>query len=407
MSGVHEPVEVVTFGCRLNIVESEAIRREATAAGHQNLVVINTCAVTAEASRQARQAIRRTRRERPDARILVTGCASELEAESFSAMGEVDGFVPNASKAAPATWSRQGRAGAPPPPPPPPRQSAHTRGFVEIQNGCDHRCTFCIIPFGRGRSRSTPPGEVVATIRRLLQTGVREVVLTGVDITSYAADGLRLGGLVRALLRAVPDLERLRLSSIDCIEADADLLEVIANERRFMPHLHLSLQSGADLILKRMKRRHSRAEAIGFCADIRRLRPDMVFGADAIVGFPTETEAHFLDTLDMIEACGITHLHVFPYSPRPGTPATRMPAVAGDVVKARAARLRQVGQHALRCHLDRNVGRQSRILTEAGGRGRAEDFTPMRIGDMAPNLMLDVLVTGHDGRELQGTLACP
>ncbi len=392
------PVTVLTFGCRLNLVESDAIRDEATAAGHQNLIVVNTCAVTAEASRQARQAIRRAKRERPDARIVVTGCASEVEASRFSAMPEVDLLVPNAVKGLPGTWALAN-------PPLLPRSirrssAAHTRGFVEIQNGCDHRCTFCIIPFGRGASRSSTPETIITQVLRLVENGAREVVLTGVDITSYDADGLRLGGLVRRLLAAIPTLERLRLSSIDCIEADSNLLEVIATQPRFMPHLHLSLQSGSDLILKRMKRRHGRDDAVRFCADIRRLRPETVFGADFIVGFPTETEAHFADTQDLVEACGVTHLHVFPYSARPDTPGARMPAVPGDIVKARAAALRARGDAALRRHLDRQVGRCLPVLTEKGGRGRTEDFTMVRLGDVPPNQMMDVLIEGHDGREL-------
>ena len=388
------PVEVLTFGCRLNIVESEAMRAAASAAGHRDLVIVNTCAVTAEAARQARQAIRRTRRERPDARIVVTGCAAEIDPEQFRVLPGVDRTIGNAIKAAPETWGlRQAPSAS--------SGAAHTRGFVEIQNGCDHGCTFCVIPQGRGASRSVSPDTLVATLRRSLNAGARDIVLTGVDVTSYAAGGLRLGALLKHVLQDLPDLERLRLSSIDCIEADADLLDVVASEPRFMPHLHLSLQSGADLILKRMKRRHSRADAVRFCADLRRRRPDVVIGADIIVGFPTETEAQFEASCSLIEACGITHLHVFPYSPRPGTPAARMPAVAGDVVKARAARLRHVGEAALARHLDRQVGRRLRVLSERGGRGRTEDFTAVRLRDVEPNRMLDVTIAGHDGRELQ------
>ncbi len=381
-----EAVEVLTFGCRLNIVESDAMRAEALAAGHDDLVIVNTCAVTAEATRQARQAIRRARRTRPESKIVVTGCAAEIDGPGFAAMPEVDAMVGNAQKTAPGSWARPGLPrktqadGG--------RAASHTRGFVEIQNGCDHRCTFCVIPFGRGASRSVPPEAVVSTVRSLVEAGTREAVLTGVDITSYDGDGTNLGGLVKRLLRDVPGLERLRLSSIDCIEADPDLVDAVATEPRLMPHLHLSLQSGADLILKRMKRRHNRAEALALCRRLRRLRPEMVFGADLIVGFPTETEAHFAETLQLVEDCGLTYVHAFPYSPRPGTPAARMPAVPGETVKHRAARLRAAGDAALRRHLDAQVGRTLQVLSERGGRGRAEDFTAVRLGDVAPNQML-------------------
>ncbi len=391
-------VEVLTLGCRLNIVESDAIRTTAVAAGHRDLVVINSCAVTSEAVRQTRQAIRRAARDRPEAEIVVTGCAVEID-DGIATMPEVSRIVPNRGKAAVETWARPGLAS---------REvvasaGRHTRGFVEIQNGCDHRCTFCIIPFGRGDSRSVPPEVVVDRIRDLVAAGALEVVLTGVDITSYLApDNTRLGALVKRVLRDVPDLARLRLSSIDCIEADHDLLDVIAGEARFMPHLHLSLQSGADLILKRMKRRHSRAEAVAFCREIHRLRPAMAIGADLIAGFPTETEDDAARSLDLIADCGIAHLHVFPYSPRPGTPAARMPAVPGDVVKARAARLRQAGDAALARHLDRHVGRRALVLAERGGRGRLEDFSLVRLDDaVEPGRILSRQIIRHDGRELQ------
>jgi threonylcarbamoyladenosine tRNA methylthiotransferase MtaB len=286
--------------------------------------------------------------------------------------------------------------------PPVERIAGHTRAFVQMQNGCDHRCTFCIIPYGRGNSRSLPPSEVVAQVRKLVANGYREVVLTGVDITSYqSADAPKLGALVKEILRAVPELERLRLSSIDSVEADDDLLDALANEPRLMPHLHLSLQSGDDLILKRMKRRHTRADAIAFCEQVRRLRPDVVFGGDIIAGFPTETEDMFARSLDLVEECGLTQLHVFPFSPRPGTPAARMPQVAGNVIKDRARRLREKGEAALRRHLDGEVGRKRRVLTEAGGIGRTEQFTPVKLAASTPRgLMLDVAVAGHDGRQL-------
>ena len=386
------PVEVLSFGCRLNIVESEVMRAAAEAGGARDTVIVNTCAVTAEAVRQGRQAIRRVKRERPASRVVVTGCASELEPSRFRAMPEVDRLVGNLRKTAPETWGDGPGAILP-------KVAAHTRGFVEIQNGCDHRCTFCVIPFGRGTSRAVSPDQVVQAVRLATEAGARDVVLTGVDVTSYRWGEMGLGAVIKHVLGAVPDLERLRLSSIDCIEADADLLDVVTTEPRFMPHLHVSLQSGADLILKRMKRRHARRDAVRFCDDLRRRRPDIIFGADLIVGFPTETEAHFVDTLALVEDCGLTHLHVFPYSARPGTPAARMPAVDGLVVKARAARLRAAGAAALSRHLDRQVGRRLRVLTERGGRARTEDFTPVRLDD-EPNRMVEIDIVAHDGREL-------
>ena len=408
-------VDVVTFGCRLNAVESEAIRRAARAAGHQDLVVFNTCAVTQEAVRQARQAIRRTRRERPDARIVVTGCAAQIDPQGFAEIA--DSVIGNADKAKPAIWA--GLAVAPmttvndimalP-------ETAHhfvagavdsiegqTRAFVEIQNGCDHRCTFCIIPYGRGPSRSAAAGEIVDQITRLAANGYREAVLTGVDLTSWGQDlpgTPKLGRLVKQILKHVPQLERLRLSSIDCIEADADLFDAIATEQRLMPHLHLSLQAGDDMILKRMKRRHSRDEAIAFCQEVRRLRPDMVFGADIIAGFPTETEEMFAMSLDLVEACGLTHLHVFPFSPRPGTPAARMPMVARELVKERAARLRAAGATRLADHLRAQAGKTLRVLTERGGMGRAEDFTAVRTGGMGPGEIIELKISGDDGTAL-------
>ena len=411
------PVDLVTFGCRLNIVESEAMRREALAAGHGNLTIVNTCAVTAEASRQARQAIRRFRRKRPEGRLVVTGCASEIEAAAFRAIPGIDALLPNATKTDRATWENLARSHdqerpafcEPPPAFGPDAPGGHTRGFVEIQNGCDHRCTFCVIPFGRGISRSVPVDRVIEQVRRLCDEGAREIVLTGVDITSYGADldgQPTLGRLVGALLRAVPDLPRLRLSSLDCIEADPLLIDMFASERRLMPHLHLSLQAGSDLILKRMKRRHSRGDAIAFCETIRAKRPEIVFGADFIAGFPTETEAMFADTLDLIEACGLTHIHVFPFSARPGTPAARMPPVPGAIIKDRAARVRDRAAGRLREHLDGQVARCVPVLMERGGKARTEDFTPVRLEGTqpAPGLIVPATITGHDGRELRATL---
>jgi threonylcarbamoyladenosine tRNA methylthiotransferase MtaB len=408
-------VEVVTFGCRLNAYESEAMQRQAEAAGHGNLVVVNTCAVTAEATRQARQAIRKLARERPDAKIVVTGCAAQVEPQRFAAMPEVALVVGNDEKTRAETWARLGDHGekvrvndimAV-------RETAahlldgmrgRARAFVQVQNGCDHRCTFCIIPYGRGNSRSVPMGAVVEQVRTLARHGTREAVLTGVDITSYGKDlpgAPKLGALVKAILRHVPELERLRISSIDSVEADDDLLDAFASEPRLMPHLHLSLQAGDDLILKRMKRRHLRDDAIRFCHEVRRLRPEVVFGADIIAGFPTETEEMFARSLDLVEECGLTHLHVFPFSPRPGTPAARMPQVAREIVKDRARRLRERGEAALARHLQAEVGAARRVLTETEALGRTEGFALVRFTHpVAPGAILDVTMASHDGREL-------
>jgi threonylcarbamoyladenosine tRNA methylthiotransferase MtaB len=393
----HAPVEVLTFGCRLNLVESEAMRRAALAADQRDLVIINTCAVTAEAVRQARQAIRRTTRSRPDARIVATGCAVETDRAAFADMHEIAAIVPNAEKTITATWG--GRA----PPVEDPGIEGHTRGFVAIQNGCDHRCTFCIIPFGRGASRSLPVADVVAQIAGLLATGHREVVLTGVDLTSWGADlpeKPRLGALVAQILAEVPDLPRLRLSSLDLAEIDPLLVDALAREKRLMPHLHLSLQAGNDLILKRMKRRHSRSDAIRVCRELRALRPDLAFGADLIAGFPTETDAMFEDSFSLVEECGLTHVHAFPYSPRPGTPAARMPQVAPEVARARAARLRDAGAAAFLRHLDAQIRRRITALAERGGKGRAEDFTPVFLPGAEPGTLIAGEVNGHDGHAL-------
>ncbi|MGU3475204.1 tRNA (N(6)-L-threonylcarbamoyladenosine(37)-C(2))-methylthiotransferase MtaB [Methylobacterium sp. D48H] len=405
-------VETLTFGCRLNTVESEALRAHAAADGRDR-VVVNTCAVTAEAGRQARKAIRRIARERPGAEIVVTGCGAEVETEAYAAMPEVARLVGNAEKLRPEGWSAAATgpgavmAARTAEPTRVEAVAGHTRAFVPVQNGCDHRCTFCVIPFGRGVSRSVPEADVIAQVETLVARGGREVVLTGVDLTAYGRDlagpAPTLGGLVRAILRAVPDLARLRLSSIDSVEADDALLAAIAEEERLMPHLHLSLQAGDDLILKRMKRRHLRADAIRFCETVRRLRPDIVLGADLIAGFPTETEAQFARSLDLVAECGLTHLHVFPYSPRPGTPAARMPPVAPDVIRARAARLREAGAGALRRHLDAQVGRRLTVLAERGGVGRSVDFTAVRLAaDEAPGTFHSIAIAGHDGARLIG-----
>jgi len=398
-------LDVVTFGCRLNIVESEVIRR---AAGARDAVVVNTCAVTSEAVRQARQTIRRIKREQPDRPIVVTGCAAQSSPDVFAAMPEVDRVLGNEEKLDAAAWASGPRVAVGD------IMSArkmvahrvdalegHTRAFVPVQNGCDHRCTFCIIPFGRGNSRSLPPDEVVAQVRAVVARGYREVVLTGVDITSYESAGMRLGALVKLILREVPELARLRLSSIDSVEADNDLFDALADEPRLMPHLHLSLQSGDDLILKRMKRRHSRQDAVDFCERVRTLRPDVVFGADIIAGFPTETEEMFARSLELVDECGLTQLHVFPFSPRPGTPAARMPQLDRAVIKERAQRLRETGEAALVRHLAAQVGARRRVLTERGSIGRTEQFTAVRLAaPIEPGVFVDLSIAGHDGRQL-------
>jgi threonylcarbamoyladenosine tRNA methylthiotransferase MtaB len=413
-------VEVVTFGCRLNAAESEVIRREAERSGFADTVVVNTCAVTAEAVRQAGQRIRALRRARPQSKIIVTGCAAQTEPQTFIAMAETDGVLGNAEKLSAAGWAQARAAFAFGAMPKAivndimtVRESAahlvdvfagHTRAFVQVQNGCDHRCTFCIIPYGRGNSRSVPMGAVVEDVRRLVASDYREIVLTGVDITSYGADlpgTPRLGTLVKQILKHVPELKRLRLSSIDSVEADRDLVDALAGDARLMPHLHLSLQSGDDLILKRMKRRHSRADAIAFCNKVRRLRPDTVFGADLIAGFPTETEAMFQGSLALVDECGLTHLHVFPFSPRPGTPAARMPQLSHAIVKERARRLRERGALALRRHLDGEVGATRRVLTESHGAGHTEQFTRVKLAAPAePGHILELKMTAHDGKQL-------
>jgi threonylcarbamoyladenosine tRNA methylthiotransferase MtaB len=419
-------VDVLTFGCRLNTYESEAIRRAAGGAGLADTVVVNTCAVTGEAVRQARQAIRRLKRERPDARIVVTGCAAQTEPDTFAGMREVDRVIGNDEKMRSDAWvaARAALDRAPSfgleaeekiavndimavkeaAPHLIEGLEGRARAFVQVQNGCDHRCTFCIIPYGRGNSRSVPMGEVVAQVRLLAERGYREVVLTGVDLTSFGENlpgAPRLGRLIKQILKHVPELERLRLSSIDSVEADDDLLDALANDARLMPHLHLSLQAGDDLILKRMKRRHLRDQAIAFCQQVRRLRPDVVFGGDIIAGFPTETEAMFARSLDLVDECGLTFLHVFPFSPRPGTPAARMPQVDRAIVKTRARRLRDKGEAALRLHLDREVGARRRVLIERRDLGRTEHFTPVRLAaPVEPGIVLDLAMTGHDGRYL-------
>jgi threonylcarbamoyladenosine tRNA methylthiotransferase MtaB len=405
--------DIVTFGCRLNTHESEVMRGHANAAGLDNAVIVNTCAVTGEAVRQARQTIRKIRRENPEKQIIVTGCAAQTEADNFAAMPEVDRVLGNIEKLDARSWQRDASARKSVTDIMAVRQTSmvpiegiegRARAIVQVQNGCDHRCTFCVIPFGRGNSRSVPMADVVAQVRTLAANGYREIVLTGVDITSYGEhlpDAPRLGALVKRVLKEVPEIERLRLSSIDSVEADADLLDAFANEQRLMPHLHLSLQAGDDLILKRMKRRHSRADAIAFCENVKRLRPDVVFGADIIAGFPTEDEAMFGRSLDLVDECGLTHLHVFPFSPRPGTPAARMPQLDRTLIKERAARLRAKGEAVLRHHLQTQVGKTLRVLTEYSPIGHTEQFTLVRFPVApTPGRIIDVRMAGHDGRSL-------
>ena len=409
-------VEIVTFGCRLNGYESEAIRARAGEAQLQNAVIFNTCAVTAEAVRQSRQAIRKMRRQRPQARIIVTGCAAQTEPQTYAAMAEVDqvlgnqeklkadsyaGFVPERVQVNDIMSLRE-TAGQMVD-----SHDGHTRAFLQVQNGCDHRCTFCIIPYGRGNSRSVGMGEVIAEARRLAEKGFAEIVLTGVDLTSYGSDlpgAPSLGQLVRKLLKLVPDIKRLRLSSLDSIEADAALLAAIAEEERLMPHFHLSVQSGDDMILKRMKRRHTSADTIAFCETVRRRRPDAAFGADFITGFPTETDAMFENSLRLVDAAGLSFLHVFPFSPRTGTPAARMPQLGRTVAKARAAQLRAKGETALAAHFQGLVGTRKEILLEKGGIGRTACFAPVRFDGIAGDFVT-VSVTGTGNGQLIGQLA--
>lgn len=425
---LNKKIDVLTFGCRLNTYESQVMTREAKKAGLEELaggaILVNTCAVTGEAVRQAKQAIRRARRERPDAKIIVTGCAAQTQGGSFGEMSEVDLVIGNDDKLHSAAYRALPEFGV--------NDSekvrvndimnmretashmidyvaGRARAFVQVQNGCDHRCTFCIIPYGRGPSRSVPMGAVVEQVKRLVGNGYGEIVLTGVDTTSYGADlpgTPGLGELVQSVLRHVGDLKRLRLSSIDSIEVDEPLLEAIGGEKRFMPHLHLSQQSGDDLILKRMKRRHLRDHSIEFCQTIRHLRPDMVFGADLIAGFPTEDEAMFENTLRLVDECGFTHLHVFPFSPRVGTPAERMPQVDKAIVKDRARRLRNKGEEVLKRHLDGLQGREVELLVERGNRGHLADFTSGQLngetgGKIRPGTFVKATVKSHNGAMLQ------
>ncbi len=409
-----------TFGCRLNAYETEAMKDLAARAGLAGAVVVNTCAVTAEAVRQSRQRIRRLRRENPQARIIVTGCAAQTEPETYAAMPEVDLVLGNRDKLEPSTWGeiaapdfigdtekvRVNDIMAA-------RETAghlidgfgtRARAYVQVQNGCDHRCTFCIIPYGRGNSRSVPAGTVVEQIARLVDAGYNDVVLTGVDLTSWGADlpgAPRLGHLVQRILRLVPDLPRLRISSIDSVEADPALVDAIAGEARLMPHLHLSLQAGDDLVLKRMKRRHLRDDAIAFCERMRNARPGIALGADLIAGFPTETEAMFENTLRLADECELTWLHVFPYSPRKGTPAARMPQVPKAAVRDRAARLRRKGDQRLALHLGSRLGTAQSVLMETPRMGRAEDFTEVEFATDRPvGEIVQAVIVGTAGTRL-------
>ncbi|MET0183218.1 MAG: tRNA (N(6)-L-threonylcarbamoyladenosine(37)-C(2))-methylthiotransferase MtaB [Caulobacterales bacterium] len=412
-------VEIVTLGCRLNAAESEAMRAAAEGAALTDAVIVNTCAVTGEAVRQARQTIRRARRERPDAQIIVTGCAAQIDPDAFAAMPEVDRVIGNAEKMRAKTFAHMGaervqvsdimqvretaahlEAG----------YSERTRAYVQVQNGCDHRCTFCVIPYGRGNARSAPAGEIVARIRQLVEAGAPEIVLTGVDLTSWGADLPNqppLGNLVARVLKLIPDLKRLRLSSLDAIEMDDQLFDLITGEARIAPHLHLSLQHGADMILKRMKRRHARADAIGLCERLKRARPEIALGADLIAGFPTETEEHFGDLVSLVDECDLSYLHVFPFSPRPGTPAARMPQLAKPLIKERAARLRTKGAEALAKHLNAWIGKEAEALVEREGFARLPDFTGVTLAAPLafPGQEARMRFADHDGASLVGVAA--
>ena len=413
-----------TFGCRLNAYETEAMKALAADAGVQNVEIVNTCAVTAEAVRKAKQEIRRLRRERPEARILVTGCAAQTDPQSFAEMSEVDMVIGNAEKMNPATWAGMAPdfVGKTEPVQVDDIMSVtqtaghlidgfgtRSRAYVQVQNGCDHRCTFCIIPFGRGNSRSVPAGVIVSQIQRLVDKGYNEVVLTGVDLTSWGADlpaTPRLGDLVQRILKLVPDLPRLRISSIDSIEVDPALMDAIAVQPRLMPHLHLSLQHGDNLILKRMKRRHLRDDAIDFVQEAKKLRPDITFGADLIAGFPTETDAHFDNLLALVEDCDLTWLHVFPYSPRPGTPAAKMPQVDGRIIKQRAARLRDVGKAAVDRHLAAQINTSHAVLMERPNLGRTQHFAEVVFSEPQPEgQIIPTMITGQKNGKLLGERA--
>jgi threonylcarbamoyladenosine tRNA methylthiotransferase MtaB len=418
-------VETITLGCRLNLYESEAMRGLAHDAGLKDVVLVNTCAVTSEAVRQARQTIRRARRDKPDAMIVVTGCAAQIDPAMFAAMPEVDRVIGNAEKADPAVFRALASTNGGPDQIErvlvndimSVRETAghlidgvqdRARAYVQVQNGCDHRCTFCVIPYGRGNSRSVAAGEVVAMIGRLVAKGVPEVVLSGVDMTSWGSDlpgKPVLGELVARIFKLVPDLKRLRLSSVDAVEIDDTLFRLFAEEERLMPHLHLSLQHGSDMILKRMKRRHLRADAIELAARLRAARPDIAFGADIIAGFPTETETHFEESMSLIDDVGLAFLHVFPYSPRPMTPAAKMPQLDKAIIKDRAARLRAKGELALSAFLDSQIGSIQRVLIERAGKGRLDTFAEILVEGGVAGATVMARVIGRDGGHLVGVLA--
>jgi threonylcarbamoyladenosine tRNA methylthiotransferase MtaB len=410
--------EVITFGCRLNAYESEVIKGHAEAAGWTDTVVINSCAVTKEAERQARQTIRKLRRQRPDARIVVTGCAAQIDPERFAAMPEVDRVIGNSEKMQAATYLAPSEAKVAVADIMTVKETAlhliggfegRARAFVEVQQGCDHRCTFCIIPFGRGNNRSVPMGPLVDQVRQLVEAGYGEVVLTGVDITGYGGDlpgTPTLGQAVRRLLAQVPDLPRLRLSSLDPVEIDQDLLRLVAEEPRLMPHFHLSVQAGDDMILKRMKRRHLRDDVISMAAKLRELRGDVALGADIIAGFPTESEEMFANSLALVDEAGLTHLHVFPYSSRPGTPAAKMPQLSGTVVKERAARLRAKGEEVMRTYQEAQIGKTVSVLVEQDNQGHCQHYLPVRVTEeVAAGSIQPVRILSRTDTHLIGKLA--
>lgn len=407
--------ELVTFGCRLNTYESEVMRAHAKNAGMEDAIIFNTCAVTKEAERQARQAIRKARRQNPDAKIIVTGCSAQIDPDTYAGMDEVDQIIGNDLKLKAETWGVAGEEKVRVNDIMSVKETAghliegvegHARAFIQVQNGCDHRCTFCIIPYGRGNSRSVPIGEIADQVRKLVESGYNEIVFTGVDVTSYGADlpgQPTLGQMIRRVLALVPELPRLRLSSLDPVEIDDDLWRLIAEEPRLMPHLHMSLQAGDDMVLKRMKRRHLRADAIEMCERARKYRPDMAFGADIIAGFPTETEEMFQNTLDIVEECDLTFLHVFPYSERPGTPAAKMPQVPHEARKERAARLRSQGEKQIQKFLGCHTNKQRQVIVEKGNVGRTEHFAEVRLDrELAPGSLAKVQTHAIEGSYLKG-----
>ncbi len=412
-------VTLETFGCRLNSFESEVMRGHAEKAGLDKTIIFNTCAVTAEATRQARQAIRKARRENLDHAIIVTGCAAQTESDSFAAMPEVTRIIGNEEKLRAEIWLKNTNRPRvdvsdimkvkETKPPLIDQLTARTRAFLQVQTGCDHRCTFCIIPFGRGNSRSVTVAQAVEQVKRLVHGGHNEVVLSGVDLTSWGADldgTPRLANLLEAILTSVPDMKRLRLSSIDSIEADASLIDILASESRIMPHLHLSLQSGDNMILKRMKRRHAREDSIAICLDLKARRPDMVYGADIIAGFPTETDEMFENSLKLVDDCGLTYLHVFPFSPRPGTPAARMPQLERDLVKRRAALLRAKGEECLTAFLTSQIGKRHKVLVETPETGRTPQFALTRFEQrLTPGAVIDMQIFAATSSHLEARLA--